>query len=135
MDILLRLLVAAGLAVDAWVHWDFAPEMEPGPRGAGGAIPGDDLFRAQAILAAVAGVLVLAWARKWTYAIAFLVAGSAVGALLLYYYVDVGRLGPIPAMHDPHWYSEKTICLIGEGVATLAAAVGFFVVNRLRTQE
>jgi hypothetical protein len=75
-------------------------------------------------------VLVLAWARRWTYAIAFLVAASAVGALLLYYYVDVGRLGPIPAMHDPAWYREKTISLVGEGIATLAALMGFFVVRR-----
>ncbi|GLZ15475.1 hypothetical protein Acsp04_57100 [Actinomadura sp. NBRC 104425] len=130
MGILLRLLTAAGLAADAYVHWQFAPEMAPGPGGSDGTIPGDDLFRAQAVLAAVSGVLVLAWARRWTYAIAFLVAGSAVGALLLYYYVDVGRLGPIPAMHDPSWYTDKTISLVGEGIATLAAAIGFLTTPR-----
>lgn len=127
MEILLRILVAGGLAVDAWVHWDFAPELAGSHPS--GTIAGDDLFRAQAIAAAIAAILVLAWARKWTYAIAFLVAASAVGAILLYYYVDVGRLGPIPNMHEPVWYGEKTASLVGEGIAAVAAIIGFFVVR------
>lgn len=130
MGILLRLLVAGGLAADAVVHWRFAPGMAPGPHTPSGTIPGDDLFRAQAIAAAVAGLLVLFWARKWTYAIAFVVAASAAGAVLLYYSVDFGRLGPIPRMYDPSWYSDKTISLAGELVAALAALVGFFTVRR-----
>ncbi|ACY99985.1 MULTISPECIES: hypothetical protein [Thermomonospora] len=127
MRILLQILVAAGLAVDAIVHWTFAPDMA-GPKP--GQIDGDTLFYAQAIVAAISGVLVLAWPRRWTFAVAFLVAASAVGALLLYYFVDVGRLGPIPAMHDPAWYLEKTLSLVGEGVATVAALAGFFLLNR-----
>src|SRR5512139_1334167 len=127
MGILLRLLVAAGLAADAIVHWRFAPDMTPS-KNVSGVIPGDDLFRLEAIVAVVAGLLVLVWARRWTYAVAFLVAASAVGALLLYYFVDVGRLGPIPAMHDASWYADKTISLVGEGIAAIAALVGFFTV-------
>ncbi|MFI0351271.1 hypothetical protein [Actinomadura sp. 9N407] len=122
--------MAAGLVADAIVHWRFAPDMAPGGGGTPGTIAGDDLFRAQAIVALLAGLLVLFWARRWTYALAFVVAASAVGALLLYYYVDVGRLGPIPAMHDPAWYQEKTISLVGEGVAAVAAVIGFFTVRR-----
>jgi hypothetical protein len=129
MDVLLRVLVAAGLAADAVVHWQFAPDMAPGPNAPGGTIPGDVLFRAEAVVAVLAGLLVLAWARRWTYALAFLVAASAVGALVLYYSVDVGQLGPIPRMYDPSWYGQKTISLVGEGVATLAALVGFFTVR------
>lgn len=135
MGVLLRILVAAGLAADAYVHWVFAPDMDPGANAPSGVIPGDDLFRGQAIVAALAGLLVLAWARRWTYAIAFLVAASAVGALLLYYYVDVGQLGPIPAMHDPSWYQEKTISGVGEGIAALAALIGMFTVNRRRDPD
>lgn len=121
--------MAAGLAADAVVHWRFAPDMAPGPNAPDGTIPGDMLFRAEAVLAIAAGLLVLAWARRWTYAVAFLVAASAVGALLLYYSVDVGQLGPIPGMYDPSWYADKTISLVGEGIATLAALVGFFTVR------
>ncbi|MFF4237645.1 hypothetical protein ACFYYL_17370 [Actinomadura geliboluensis] len=124
--------MAAGLAADAVVHWRFAPDMAPGPNTPDDVIPGDDLFRAQAIAAAVAAVLVLAWARRWTYAIAFLVAASAAGAVLLYYFVDFGQLGPIPRMYDPQWYADKTISVAGELVAALAALIGFLTVRRDR---
>src|SRR5918999_495722 len=126
MKLLLRLFVAAGLAVDAIVHWIFAPEMA-GVEG--GSIGGDTLFYAQAVLAGVVGVLVLAWPRRWTYAIAFVVAVTAFGAVFLYRYADVGALGPLPEMYEPVWYPEKTISAIGEGVAMVLAAVGIFVGN------
>jgi hypothetical protein len=124
MRLLLRLLVAAGLAADAYIHWIFAPDMA-GVEG--GSIGGDTLFRAQAVIAGVIALLVLAWPRRWTYAIAFLVAASALGAVVLYYYVDIGALGPIPEMYEPVWYAEKTISAVGEGIAALAAAIGIIV--------
>ncbi|MFB4298076.1 hypothetical protein [Actinomadura sp. NTSP31] len=127
MGLILRLLVAAGLAADAVVHWRFAPEMA---FVKGGSIDGDLLFRIQAGAAAVVAVIVLTYAARWSYALAFLVAASAVGALLLYYYVDVGALGPLPNMHEPVWYTEKTVSLVGEGVAAVAAAIGFLTVGR-----
>ncbi|HEY8478261.1 MAG TPA: hypothetical protein VIL71_00385 [Spirillospora sp.] len=127
MGLILRLLVAAGLAVDAYVHWVFAPDME---FVEGGSIGGDVLFRVQAVAAGLVAVLILVHVSRWAYALALLVAGSAVGALLLYYYVDVGALGPLPDMHEPVWYLEKTLSLVGEGIATLAALAGFFVAGR-----
>ena len=132
MGLILRLLVAAGLAADAYVHWVFAPDMA---FVQGGAIGGDLLFRIQAAVAAVVAVVILAHAIRWTYALAFLVAGSAVGALLFYYYVDAGALGPLPAMYEPVWYTEKTISLVGEGVAALAALAGFFFTARRGKRE
>jgi hypothetical protein len=124
MRLLLRLLVAAGLAVDAYVHWIFAPDMA-GVQG--GSIGGDTLFYAQAVIAGVVGLLVLAWPRRWTFVVGFLVAATALGAVILYYYADIGSLGPLPDLHEPVWYSEKTISAVGEGVATLAAAIGILV--------
>ncbi|MGP4026029.1 hypothetical protein [Actinomadura sp. 3N407] len=109
--------------------------MAPGPNTPSGTIAGDTLFYAQAIAAAVAGVLVLVWARRWTYAIAFLVAASAAGAVLIYYFVDFGQLGPIPRMYDPSWYADKTISLAGELIAAIAALIGFFTVGRTRDRE
>jgi hypothetical protein len=123
----LRLLVAAGLAVDAYVHWTFAPNMAAVP---GGSIGGDMIFRLQAGVAVAAAVLVLAWPRRWTNAIAFLVAASALGAVLLYFFVDVGAIGPLPNMHEPVWYTEKTVSSVGEGVAALAALIGFALGGR-----
>lgn len=131
MGLILRLLVAAGLAADAYVHWIFAPDMA---FVEGGAIGGDLIFRVQAVVAGVVAVGILAYAVRWTYAVAFLVAGSAVGALLFYYYVDAGALGPLPAMYEPVWYAEKTISLVGEGIATLAALVGFLTAGRKKRQ-
>lgn len=80
-------------------------------------------------------VIILTYATRWSYALAFLVAASAVGALVLYYYVDMGALGPLPDMYEPVWYMEKTVSLAGEGGAALAALVGFFTVKRGRRRE
>jgi hypothetical protein len=129
MGIILRLMVAAGLAADAYVHWVFAPDMAS---VAGGAVRGDDLFRAQAVVAVIAAALVLAWPRRWTYAIASLVAASALAAVLFYYYADPGAIGPLPSMHEPVWYGEKTISALGEGAAALAALAGLLTVGRRR---
>ncbi|TDB91833.1 hypothetical protein E1264_00690 [Actinomadura sp. KC216] len=132
MGLILRLLVAAGLAADAIVHWRFAPEMA---FVQGGSIDGELLFRIQAAVAGVVAVVILTYATRWAYALAFLVAGSAVGAILFYYYVDVGALGPLPDMHEPVWYTEKTISLVGEGIATLAALAGFLVASRPKRED
>ncbi|MFC5753514.1 hypothetical protein [Actinomadura rugatobispora] len=131
MGVLLRVLVAAGLAADAYVHWVFASDMAFVD---GGSVGGDVLFRVQAVVAALAGILVLVLARRWTYAVAFLVAASAVGALLLYYSVDVGAIGPLPDMYEPVWYGEKTISLVGEGIAALAALAGVLTARRKRAE-
>lgn len=129
MGLILRLIVAAGLAADAIVHWKFAPDMA---FVQGGSIDGDLLFRVQAAVAGVVAVIVLTYATRWAYALAFVVAASAAGAVVLYYYVDVGALGPLPDMHEPVWYAEKTISLAGEGGAALAALVGVFAAGRGR---
>ncbi len=132
MGLILRLIVAAGLAADAIVHWKFAPDMA---FVQGGSIDGDLLFRIQAAVAGVVAVVVLTYATRWSYALAFLVAASAAGAVVLYYYVDLGALGPLPDMHEPVWYLEKTISVAGEGGAALAALVGFLTVGRGRRRE
>lgn len=132
MGLILRLIVAAGLAADAIVHWMFAPDMA---YVEGGSIGGDDLFRIQAAVAGVVAVIVLTYGSRWAHALAFLVAASAAGAVVLYYYVDLGALGPLPDMHEPVWYLDKTISLVGEGGAALAALVGFFAAGRGRRRD
>ena len=132
MGLILRLIVAAGLAADAIVHWMFAPDMA---YVEGGSIGGDDLFRIQAAVAGVVAVVVLTYGTRWAYALALLVAGSAAGAVVLYYYADPGVLGPLPDMHEPVWYLDKTISLVGVGGAALAARAGFFVAGGRRREE
>ncbi len=113
----LRLLAAAGLAVDAYVHTDLAGQFDTG-----GTLSETRLFLIQAALAAAAALGLVVRGRRLEAAFGFLVAAAALGAVLLYRYVNVGKIGPLPNMYDPAWYTEKTISLIAEAVAVLACA-------------
>jgi hypothetical protein len=113
----LRLLAAAGLALDAYVHTDLAGRFETG-----GTISESTLFLIQAGFAALAALLVSVRGRRPEAAFALLVAAAALGAVLLYRYVDVGTIGPLPDMYDPAWYFEKSLSAVAEAVAVLASA-------------
>jgi hypothetical protein len=127
MGLLIRLAVFAGLAVDAYVHFHLA-----GDTGQTGTISEGTLFWIQGAVAAVVAILVLVRPRPVPYLIAFLVAASAFGAVVLYRYVDVGAIGPLPDMYEPIWYTEKVVTTVAEAVATVGAAIGFAVAVRSR---
>jgi hypothetical protein len=126
--LLLRLITAAGLAADAYIHADLAPAYD----GIAATVSQGTLFRAEAGAAALAALLVLALGGRVWFALAALVAASALGAILLYRYVDVGSLGPLPNMYEPVWFAEKTAAAVAAAVATLAAAGGLLGETRLR---
>jgi hypothetical protein len=115
------LMVAAGLAVDAVVHLRLAPDYQ---LAAPGGIGQGNLFRIAAVAAVLAALWVLVRPSRLSFAAAFLVAGGALAAVLLYRYVDVPALGPIPSMYEPLWFPEKTLSAVAEAVATVAALVG-----------
>lgn len=115
-----RLLTAAGLAVDAYVHADLASRYD----AVQGSVSQGDLFRIEAGVAALVALLVVLVGRRASLAAAFLVAASALGAILLYRYVDVGTLGPLPNMYEPVWFTEKAVAAVAEGAAAAAALVG-----------
>lgn len=117
---MLRILVAAGLAVDAYVHADLAPIYD----GVRASISQGDLFRIEAAAASAAALLVLVVGRRTGFGLAFVVAAAGLGALLLYRYLDVGQLGPLPNRYEPAWYPEKTIAAVAEAAATVLAAGG-----------
>ena len=117
----LRLITAAGLAYDAFVHADLAANYD---HAAGGSITQGQLFLVEAGVASAAALLVVLVGRWIGFTLAFLVAASALGAVLLYRYVDVGSLGPLPNMYEPIWYGEKTRSAWAEGVALGTAAIG-----------
>lgn len=119
MGLLLRPAVFAGLGVDAFVHVHLA-----GDTGQSGTISEGTLFWIQGAVAALVAVLVLVRPRPASYLIAFLVSASALGAVLLYRYVDVGAIGPLPDMYEPVWYTEKVVTTVAEAVAAVAAAIG-----------
>jgi hypothetical protein len=41
--------------------------------------------------------------------IAFLVSAGDFAAVLVYQYVNLGAIGPLPNMYDPAQYPEKTL--------------------------
>jgi hypothetical protein len=121
VDAVLRVLTAAGLVGDAVVHLDYAGRYDP----VGNTLSQGDVFRIESAAALLLAVLVLVapW-RRAVYLAAFLVAASAFGGVMLYRYVDVGSLGPIPNMYEPIWFGEKTLSAYAEAVAAIAALAG-----------
>lgn len=122
MRLLLRALVAVGLAVDAYIHVVLAGAYD---FPAGGLITQGDLFLIEAAAAGLAALLVLVFPRRVTFGFAFLVAASALGAVVLYRYVDVGSLGPLPNMYEPVWTLDKLVSAIAEAVAAVLALILF----------
>jgi hypothetical protein len=116
----LTLIVAAGLAIDAYVHLDLASTYDVVKTS---TLSQGDLFRVEAALAIVAGVALLVRPRRYTAWFAFLVSAGGVAAVLVYRWVDVGKVGPLPNMYEPYWYGEKTLSLVAEAIAAVAAAV------------
>ena len=114
------LVVAAvlGLAIDAYTHLHLADLYDPIRTS---TISQGTLFRiesALAILAAdrrcssgpIAGPRCSRWPSR----------RGGLGALLLYRYVNVGTIGPLPNMYEPIWYTDKQWSAAGEALATVA---------------
>ena len=129
--IALIVIVVAGLAVDAYVHLDLARSYDPAKTS---TLSQGDLFRAESVVAILAALLLLVRPRRWSAAIAAIVAGSALAAVLVYRYADIGQIGPIPSMYEATWYTEKTISAIAEAAAFLAAVVLLLVPWRRSTR-
>ena len=121
---LLRIVAVLGLAYDAYIHWHLAANFD-GVTGSGKpvSISQGGLFRIESAAALVAAVLLIVVHRRWTAVLALVVAAGGVGAVVLYRYVDVGAIGPVPDMYEPFWYPEKTWSVIAEAVAAVAAGL------------
>lgn len=113
----LRLVAAGGLAADAYVHADLASSYPSGFLGP------QNLFLVETGFALGAALLVLASRRRAANLTAALVAASALGAIVVYRYVDLGALGPLPDLYEPIWYPEKLVAAVAEAVALVAAGL------------
>jgi hypothetical protein len=128
----LRVLVAAGLVVDAVVHLRLAGEYQFAfPDGIGGG----KLFRLEAAVALVAAAVALLWGRRPAYWLAFMVAASAFVAVLAARYVELPAVGPLPSMYEPVWFFEKTLSAVAEAVAALASLVLLVMSSTPRSAE
>jgi hypothetical protein len=126
----LAAVTAALLAVDAFVHFTDAGFYDA---VTGATFSEGTLFRAQAIVAIVVAVTLVVWPRPVVWAVAAAVAASAASAVLLYTYVDVGAIGPVPDLYEPIWtLPGKRASAIAETVATVLALVGLALALRTR---
>jgi hypothetical protein len=119
---ILGVAAAVCLAIDAYVHFHDAGFYSAVTTS---VLSQATLFRVQASLAAAVSLaLLIRPSRPW-WAAALLIAGGAFGAVMLYRYVNVGTLGPIPDMYEPTWASPgKLASAWAEGAATMLAAAG-----------
>ena len=113
----LTAVTVAGLAVDAYVHMKLAGQYA----GIAATLNQGQLFRIEAGAAIIPGILLVVKPGRITAGLAALVAGGGVFALLLYSFVNVGPIGPLPNMYEPIWYTEKVVTLIAQIIATVAA--------------
>lgn len=127
----LRVVIAVGLAIDAFVHLQLAANYQLAfPGGMGGGT----LFRIQAAAAILAALYVLIRGSWLSYLIAAVVALSAFAAVVLSVYIQLPAIGPVPAMYEPIWFFDKALSAVAEGVAGVLAVVGMILVRR-RTRE
>ena len=122
-----RALVAACLAVDAYIHLKLASTQPPASPG---TISQGTLFYAEGGVAILAALLVVLRGTRATFGFAFLVAASALAAVLVSRYIDVGAVGPLPDLYEPAWYTTKIITTIAEAVALPAAIAGLLTARQ-----
>lgn len=126
-SLVLAVLAAAGLGFDAYVHLHLAGQYD----AIGDTITQGALFRVEAVAAILAAVLVLLVDNRLAWLFAGGVGLAGVVAVVLYRYVDVPAIGPIPAMYEPAWFRLKTLSAVAEG----AVAVTWLVREGLRTRR
>jgi hypothetical protein len=122
----LALVAAAGLAIQAYVHFDLASAYD-GVKSS--VLSQGDLFRAEATVAVIAAAAVLLRPRRYTAAFAFVVAAAGTAAVLVYAYVNIGAFGPFPNMYDPVWFPKKTLSVWAEGIGAVAALALFLMLH------
>jgi len=117
----LRLLGAAALAISAYVHLHLADHYS----SLGSSISQGDLFYAQGAIAALVALWVLLSGHRWAWLAVALVGAASFAAVMVYRYVDVGSIGPIPDMYEPSWQPspDKLMSAYAEAAAVVIAGV------------
>lgn len=117
--VVLRLLVAAALAVSAYLHASLAQ----GPLAGGGQITLAGLFVGQAVVAGLTALWVLVRGSRTPLLLAALVGLGSLAAPVLSVYVQVPAVGPFPVLYEPVWYGEKVLAACAAALAAVAALV------------
>lgn len=118
----LALLAAVAFVIDAAVHAANASSYDP---ASGGIITEGNLFRAEAGVAALVALLLIVRPTRGVWVLAFATAATALGAVVLYRYVNVGAIGPIPNLYEPTWQVPgKLPSAYAEAAGVVIAGVG-----------
>jgi hypothetical protein len=113
--------------VSALIHVQLAPGYQ---QAAPGGIGQGTLFLVQAGAAALAAVFVLLKGSRMAFAAAAVVALSSLAAVILYRYVQVPAIGPLPSMYEPVWYTAKVITAVAEAAAGALAVAGYALLHK-----
>ena len=126
-DLTFRLLGAAALAISSYVHLHGAHFYS----SLGDSITQADLFYVQGIVAALVALWVLATGNRWAWVAVALVGAASFAAVMVYRYVDVGSIGPIPNMYEPTWQTnQKLLSAYAEAAAVVIAVVALLSRSR-----
>jgi hypothetical protein len=122
-------IAVVGLGIDAWTHFDLASLYRFNRTS---VVNEAVLFRVEASLAIVAAVWLVLQPKLLAILFSVALTGGGAFLLVLYRYVDVGKIGPIPNMYEPIWTGEKQLALAGELIALVASLVllGMYVYDR-----
>jgi len=131
--LVLRVLAVAGLAVSAYVHLHLAHLYTT----LGDTITQADLFRIQGAVAAAVAVWLLLTGSRLAWWTAAAVSAASFAAVMLYHYVDVGSIGPVPNMHDASWLPspDKLVSAIAEAAVVVVVLIWWAAVARRRESQ
>jgi len=115
VSLVLAVLAAAALGYDAYVHLDLASTYDP----VGDSITQGALFRVEAAPAILAALVLLLSDSRLAWLFAGSVGLGGVVAVVLYRYVNVPAIGPIPQMYEPVWFQEKSLSAVAEGLVVV----------------
>jgi hypothetical protein len=131
LAVLARVVTAAALVTSGAIHLHLASRYAPIRTS---VLSQQELFIAQGVVAIVAAAAILARGRRPEALLAFLAGAGSLTAVLVYYHVNVGRIGIVPNMYEPVWYTQKTLSAYADGVSA-AGALAVFVLGQLRARR
>ena len=123
--------IVVTLAIDAYLHATSAALHDP--RHAGFLTAGN-FFRFETAVRALVALLVLIRTARWSLVAALAVAATGLGTVILYRYVNVGPIGPIPNLYEPSWQVPgKLASVFAGGIVVVLSAAGLALIARSRS--
>jgi hypothetical protein len=128
LELVLRVLTVAALAISAYVHLHLAHLYTT----LGDTITQGDLFRVQGVVAAAVAVWLLVTGQRLAWWAAGIVGAASFAAVMVYRYENIGAIGPIPNMHDASWQPspDKMLSAVAEAAVVVLVLIWWVAVDR-----